>query len=64
MVQRCFRHQHPECYGRREAAEAAVPVTLRYGMERTPTPSRECLPESDEGVPNAVRLGQLAGEEA
>jgi hypothetical protein len=35
MVQRCFRHQHPEAYGRPAAPEAVVPPTLRYGAGNT-----------------------------
>ncbi len=35
MVNRCFRHQHPEAYGRPAAGEAVVPPNLRYGASDT-----------------------------
>ncbi len=31
MVMRCFRHQHPEAYGRAPVADGIVPPELRYG---------------------------------
>ncbi len=33
MIDRCFRHQHPEAYGGFEVSEPIVPVHLRYGRD-------------------------------
>jgi hypothetical protein len=55
MVNDCFRHQHPEAYGRPEIGEALLPQELRYGMEEValPTPA---LPEMPMGNPEAREL--------
>ena len=42
MINRCFRHQHPEAYGEMEVAEPPLPIRLN----RSPGPSRECLLEN------------------
>ena len=56
MIDRCFRHQHPEAYGEIEVCEPAIPIDLRYGRDRTPAPSRECLGEDAVGYPGAIPL--------
>ena len=56
MINKCFRHQHPEAYGELEVAEPHVPVSLRYGFDRSPEPSRECLIEELVGFPDALPL--------
>ncbi|HJV58498.1 MAG TPA: hypothetical protein VJ971_21105 [Methylomirabilota bacterium] len=56
MIDRCFRHQHPEAYGEIQIAEPPLPIRLRYGQDRSPAPSRECLPEDVLGYPDAVPL--------
>ena len=57
MVDRCFRHQHPEAYGEPEVSEAYVPVRLRYGRdENLVPPSREYLSEGAMGLPEAYPL--------
>ena len=56
MINRCFRHQHPEAYGETEVAEPPLPIRLRYGQDRPPAPSRECLPEDAVGHPDAILL--------
>lgn len=55
MVNRCFRHQHPEAYGRGEIGEAILPPELRYGLEDAilPTPA---IPEMQTGDPDAIPL--------
>jgi hypothetical protein len=55
MVQRCFRHQHPEAYGRPEVAEAAVPQEVRYGRDSVGTQG-ELVTEEPMGHPGAVVL--------
>jgi hypothetical protein len=56
MINRCFRHQHPEAYGAAEVAEPPVPMELRYGQERVPEPSGTGLAEECLGYPDARPL--------
>lgn len=56
MINRGFRHQHPEAYGATEVAGPPLPIRLRYGQDRSPAPSRECLPEHALGYPDAIPL--------
>lgn len=56
MIDRCFRHQHPEAYGEIQIVEPPLPIRLRYGQDGSPAPSRECLPEDVLGYPDAVPL--------
>lgn len=55
MINDCFRHQHPEAYGRPETPEVVLPRELRYGAEEPilPTPA---LPEMPMGNPEARDL--------
>ena len=55
MVNRCFRHQHPEAYGRPEMIEASVPTQLRYGVGEAVRESA-VIPEEPMGDPDAVPL--------
>ena len=47
MVNLCFRHQHPEAFGRPETLEGLVPPELRYGAgnehETTPRIAEELM---------------------
>ena len=54
MINRYFRHQHPEAYGEIEVAEPPLPIRLRYGQDRSPAPSRECFHAS--GYPAVIPL--------
>ena len=56
MINRCFRHQHPEAYGEAEVPEPLVPTELRYGQDRVAEPSGESLPEERPGHPDARLL--------
>ncbi|HKW95623.1 MAG TPA: hypothetical protein VJX92_27290 [Methylomirabilota bacterium] len=56
MINACFRHQHPEAYGDVEVTEPQVPAVLRYGQERLPSCSGECLAEEALGYPGAAFL--------
>jgi len=56
MINACFRHQHPEAYGDVEVAEPEVPAVLRYGQDRLPSQSGECLAEEILGYPGAAPL--------
>ena len=56
MIDKCFRHQHPEAFGELEVAEPHVPICLRYGLDRVPDPTRECLAEEISGFPDARPL--------
>lgn len=55
MVNECFRHQHPEAYGRSEGPDVTIPRELRYGAEEPilPTPS---LPEMPIGNPESPAI--------
>ena len=55
MVQRCFRHQHPEAYGLPDALEGSIPADCRFGRTDLP-PDGEALPEEPMGNPDAYRL--------
>ena len=56
MINKCFRHQHPEAYGKPEVSEPHVPAYLRYGHDRLPESSTEHLPEEAVGNPAATPL--------
>lgn len=45
MINQCFRHQHPEAFDGHEVTAPPVPLELRYGRDRAPAPSRECINE-------------------
>lgn len=53
MINQCFRHQHPEAYGRPEVSDVPLPRDLRYGAEET-IPATPILPEEPMGNPGAV----------
>jgi hypothetical protein len=53
MVNTCFRHQHPEAYGRKEIPEPPLPAFLRAGRDPIPAPSGEEIPERPMGDPEA-----------
>lgn len=55
MVNRCFRHQHPEAYDRDEVPEPSIPPNLRHGLGDTYYPaSQESISEElGMGVPDA-----------
>ena len=56
MINKCFRHQHPEAFGHEEVVEPSVPLELRYGRETAMTPRGETLSEDDHGIEGAHRL--------
>ena len=56
MIDKCFRHQHPEAYGSPEVSEPHVPANLRYGQDRLPASSPDHLPEEAVGNPEARPL--------
>ena len=47
-ITRCFRHQHPEAYDRKEVPEPEVPMEFRYGRDGGMV-SGEYVPETDRG---------------
>jgi hypothetical protein len=57
MINECFRRQHPEAFGGLEVSEPQVPILLRYGQDRMPAPSPDCLAEEAQGHPDAWPLG-------
>jgi len=61
MINDCFRHQHPEAYGREEVGAAVVPPTLRYGRDEIGSLPSEAIPEEEMGRPDAVPLGDARG---
>ncbi len=71
MVQTCFRHQHPELYGRRSVEESIVPFRYREQTGRTPTYPASGVEPSDRGLtfdpphvtPSATHASLPADEE-
>lgn len=57
MINQCFRHQHPEAYGRDAVAEPSVPAVLRYGSDPR-LPGGEEIPEPPMGHPEAAVLSR------
>lgn len=57
MIADCFRHQHPEAFGRPPVPGAIVPNELRYGRDDLPvTAAASILPEEQMGNPEAAPL--------
>lgn len=56
MVNRCFRHQHPEAYDRPATSEPEVPPSLRYGYVETAWTPQPSLEEEPMGNPEAPPL--------
>ena len=61
MIAACFRHQHPEAFGRPPVPGAILPVEVRYGRDemRQSAPS-EAMSEELMGHPDAAPLGDVA----
>lgn len=57
MVNKCLRHQMPECYDLPAVAEAEVPTYLRYGQGEH-YEVRPSIAEPAMGDPDHVPLGQ------
>jgi hypothetical protein len=55
MINRCFRHQHPEAYGRREIPEPRLPANLHFASD-PPVRVHLAVPEATMGDPDAVLL--------
>ena len=57
MIADCFRHQHPEAFGRPPVAGPVLPIEVRYGRDdmRQSPPSQSML-EEVMGDPHAVPL--------
>jgi hypothetical protein len=58
MINDCFRHQHPEAYGREPVPGAIVPAELRYGRDPMYASPAYEIPEERMGDPDAVQLGE------
>jgi hypothetical protein len=57
MIADCFRHQHPEAFGRPPVPGAIVPNELRYGRDEPPViAASSILPEEPMGDPEAAPL--------
>jgi hypothetical protein len=55
MIRACFRHQHPEDFGRAMVDEGPIPPELRYGTDHV-HPSGRILPEEAMGDPGALSV--------
>lgn len=55
MINRCFRHQHPEAFDRPEVSEPPVPAELRYGQDVV-VPVAPLIPEEPMGDPDAIPI--------
>ena len=60
MIADCFRHQHPEAFGRPPVPGPVLPIEVRYGRDdmRQSPPSQSVLEEAM-GDPNAVPLPEV-----
>lgn len=46
MIAACFRHQHPEAFGRDPVPGVVLPINVRYGRDEIrQSPPSEALPE-------------------
>lgn len=61
MINDCFRHQHPEAYGREEVARPALPAEIRYGTEYVAN-SLAVIPEESMGHPAAVPVSVIRND--
>jgi hypothetical protein len=55
MIRACFRHQHPEDFGRAMVDEGLIPAELRYGTDHV-HPAGRILPEEAMGDPDALSV--------
>jgi hypothetical protein len=53
MINDCFRHQHPEAYGRDPVPQGAVPWDLQCGRDHLVTAATSTIAEEPMGNPNA-----------
>jgi hypothetical protein len=53
MIAACFRHQHPEAYGRPEVSEPHLPEQVRFGRDVVHA-TREVVPEEPMAVAEPV----------
>jgi hypothetical protein len=53
MIRACFRHQHPEDFGRAMVDEGPIPAELRYGTDHV-HPSGRVFAEESMGDPDAL----------
>jgi hypothetical protein len=57
MIADCFRHQHPEAFGRPPVSGPVLPIEVRYGRDdMRQSPPAQSLMEEPMGDPNAVPL--------
>lgn len=56
MVNACFRHQHPEAFGRDEVPEPPIPAVLREGPGASVSASPPQIAEEPMGHPDARPL--------
>lgn len=56
MIDECFRHQHPEAYGREQVAQVAIPWDLECGRDHMMSSQACAVAEEPMGSPNAVPL--------
>jgi hypothetical protein len=56
MINDCFRHQHPEAYGREPVPQAGVPWDLQCGRDHLTPSVPSAIPEESMGDPEARTL--------
>ena len=60
MIADCFRHQHPEAFGRPPVAGPVLPIEVRYGRDdMRQSPPTQSVMEEVMGDPNAVPLPEV-----
>jgi len=56
MINDCFRHQHPEAYGRDPVPQAGIPWHVQCGRDHLTPSSPPAIPEESMGDPDARSL--------
>src|SRR5262245_22784080 len=56
MINDCFRHQHPEAYGRDPVPQVGVPWDLQCGRDHLTPSAPSAIPEESMGNPEARAL--------
>ena len=57
MIAACFRHQHPEAFGRDPVPGVVLPMHLRYGRDEIrQSPLSEAMPEERIGREDVTPL--------
>ncbi len=60
MIADCFRHQHPEVFGRPAVPGPVLPIEVRYGRDDVrQSPPAQSIMEEAMGYPGAIALSDV-----